>query len=270
MGIEIVQGRNFSIDISGDKSLQKHIPGNIYGILMNETGVKQLGIKDPIGKWISGKGMGGDVRRWKIIGVVKDFHYKSIHHKIEPLAMGWTRPEPTAIIRISSSDILSTLKAIETEYRQVYGSKPFSYEFLDEAYDQQYKNDERLASIINYFSILAIIIACLGLFALSSFMITRRTKEIGIRKAMGASVQTVLLMLSKEYIKWIIIAAIIACPIAWYVMDKWLEGFAYHINIGMDIFLLAIAQALAIALATVAWQSIKSALTNPVKALRYE
>ena len=270
MGMQIVQGRNFSIDIPGDKSPQKHIPGNIYGILINETGVKQLGIKDPVGKWISGKGMGGDIRRWKIIGVVKDFHFKSIHHKIEPLAMGWTRPEPTAVIRISSSDIPSTLKSIEREYREIYGSKPFAYEFLDEAYDQQYKNDERLGKVIGYFSILAIIIACLGLFALSTFMVSRRTKEIGIRKSMGASVLSIYRMLSWDYIKWVLIAILIALPVSGYIMHQWLNTFAYHTPLSIDVFIFGAMISIIIAIATITRQTLKSAFANPVDALRYE
>jgi len=214
--------------------------------------------------------MGGYVRRLKIVGVIKDFHFKSIHHKSEPLALGWYGPEATAVIRISSSDLPSTLKSIEREYREVYGSKPFVYEFLDEAYDQQYKNDERLGKVIGYFSILAIIIACMGLFALSTFMVSRRTKEIGIRKSMGASVLSIYRMLSWDYIKWVLLALLIAIPIAGYLMHQWLNTFAYHTTLSIDIFLIAAFTTIIIALLTVTGQTIRSASANPVKALRYE
>lgn len=155
-------------------------------------------------------------------------------------------------------------------WKQVYGSTPFSYNFVDETFDEQYKSDEQAAKIIGYFTILAIIIACMGLFALSSFMAARRTKEIGIRKAMGATSQGIFLLLSKEFLKWVLIAVIIASPVAWIVMNKWLEGFAYRINLEVDIFILAAVIAIAIALLTVTWQSLKTALANPVEALRYE
>ena len=146
----------------------------------------------------------------------------------------------------------------------------FRYSFLDETFDRQYRKDEQTAKIIVNFAIVALLIACLGLFGLSSFMAVRRTKEIGIRKAMGASVQSVFLMLSREFIKWIILSVVIACPVAWYIIHRWLQNFAYRTNISWWIFALAIFMAFAIAFATVTWQSLKTARTNPVESLRYE
>jgi putative ABC transport system permease protein len=142
--------------------------------------------------------------------------------------------------------------------------------FLDETFDHQYKSDEQLATVITWFTGLAAIIACLGLFALSSFMITRRTKEIGIRKSMGASTRSIYTMLSWDFLKWIVVAVIIACPIAWYFMQLWLNKFAYHITLGTDIFIVAALFAIGVALLTVTWQSLKAATANPIKSLRYE
>jgi putative ABC transport system permease protein len=267
MGIQISDGRNFSLDRIGDR--RDETSNDIQGILLNEAAVREFGIDSPIGKIIQWNDL-HIMRPLKIIGIIRDFHFKSLHHKIEPLCMGWVIPMHTANIKISSSNIPATLKIIEVEWKKVYGSKPFVYNFLDESFDRQYKSDERLATVIEYFTWLAIIIACMGLFGLSSFMIIRRTKEIGIRKTMGATIKTIYIMLSWDFLKWILLAAIIACPIAWYLMNKWLQGFAYHIKLGSDIFIMAALIAFVIALLTVTWQSLKSARANPVEALRYE
>jgi putative ABC transport system permease protein len=152
----------------------------------------------------------------------------------------------------------------------MFPEQTFEYQFLDDFFDRQYENDEKLARIIRNFAIVAIFIGCLGLFGLSSFMAARRTKEIGIRKAMGASVRIVFLLLSREFVKWIALSVIIACPVAWFIMNKWLQNFPYRTNIGVGSFILAIVVAFAIAFITVAWQSFKTARTNPIEALRYE
>ena len=152
----------------------------------------------------------------------------------------------------------------------MYPDITFEYSFLDETYDMQYENDERLSKIISNFAIVAILVACLGLFGLSTFMAARRTKEIGIRKAMGASVRTVFLLLAREFATWVTLSVIIACPIAWIIMNRWLQSFAFSINISWWIFVLVIVIAFAITFLTVAWQSHKTARTNPIEALRYE
>ena len=182
----------------------------------------------------------------------------------------WGRHPALLSVKVASTDIPATIRLIEGEWKKVYGSTPFRYAFLDETIERQYRSDEQAAKIIGYFTVLAIIIACMGLFALSSFMVVRRTKEIGIRKAMGATTNNIFVMLSKEFIKWVMISVIIACPIAWVLMSKWLQGFAYRIDLGADIFILAALIAMVIALTTVTWQSLKSSLANPVEALRYE
>lgn len=264
MGMEIIDGRNFSWDIEGDRNIR---------MISNETAANQISLDSTlVGKigYYQNPYQPNAQLYMEIIGVVKDFHYQSAHHKIEPMCFAWFGPEEDINIKISPHNIPETIKFIENEWKNIYGVKPFQYYFLDELFDQQYKSDEQGAKIIGYFTVLAMIIACMGLFALSSFMAVRRTKEIGIRKAMGASVEHIFFMLSKEFIKWVLIAAVISCPIGWYVMNMWLQGFAYKIKLGPDIFILAALIALFIALATVTWQSLRASFANPVEALRYE
>ena len=266
--IEIVEGRGFSWERQGYR-----YPSEKFGLIFNETAAKQFWNGSPVGKIYNYSNSRFDNLQFEVIGVAQDFHFNSLHHKIEPTLMYWDNSPNKMYVKISPFEIPTTIQYIKKQWEDIYGSytkTPFSYTFLDETFDQQYKSDEQVAKIIGYFTILAIIIACMGLFALSSFMVVRRTKEIGIRKAMGASVENIFLLLSKEFIKWVLIAVIIACPIAWFLMDKWLQGFAYRINLGVDIFLIAALISLVIALATVAWQSLKSALENPINALRYE
>jgi putative ABC transport system permease protein len=267
MGIELLDGRNFAWDRPGDYFLQgsKSLQ-TIWNMIVNETFVREFELEEPIGtlvKWGSRSAM--------IIGVVRDFNFNSQHEKILPNIYLWSQFAPFASIKIAPENIQSSLEYIEKEYKTMFsGARDFDYTFLDETYARQYLRDERIARIITNFAIVAILIACLGLFGLSSFMAVRRTKEIGIRKAMGASVQTVFLMLSREFTKWILLSVAIACPIAWYIMHRWLQGFAYRTNISWWIYALAILIAFTIAFVAVTWQSVKTARTNPVEALRYE
>lgn len=206
----------------------------------------------------------------EIIGVVEDIHFVSQHHTIEPYFFIWTNPVGGISIKILPNNIQGTIKYIKNVVESMYPWALFEYKFLDDFFDRQYENDEKLARIISNFAIVALLIGCLGLFGLSSFMAARRTKEIGIRKAMGASVRIVFLLLSREFVKWIALSVIIACPVAWFIMNKWLQSFAYRTNISVWIFILTIVIAFAIAFLTVAWQSFKTARTNPIKSLRYE
>ena len=269
MGITLSQGRGFSRLSPGDQAKNHPVPNKRWGgVLLNESAVREFGIEDPVGKMIytvNGRAS------FEIIGVVKDFHFRSFHEKIGPLAFAWfNESEHLANIKITSSNIPSTLKIIEAEWKNTYGQEPFEYQFLDETFNRQYKSDEHLATVIGYFTGLAIVIACLGLFALSSFMISRRTKEIGVRKTMGASVSTIYYMLSWHFLKWILLAIVLASPIGWYLMHLWLETFAYHVTLGVDVFVIAALLSIVIALVTVTWQSLAAANANPIKALRYE
>jgi len=268
MEIELNGGRNFITGNIGDLR-RPGDPAGVRGVLINETLAREFGIDEPLGKLIyAGK---EKQMQFEIIGIVKDFHFRSFHDKIEPLiflyAWGFG---PIASIKVASSDIPATLKTIQAEWKNVWGNVPFNYQFLDEAFNRQYQRDEQLAKVIGYFTILAMIIACLGLFALSSFMVTRRVKEIGVRKTMGASVGTIYSMLSWDFLKWILVAIVIACPAAWYLMKMWLDTFAYHITLGADVFVLAALLAITIALLTVTGQSLKVARANPIDSLRYE
>jgi putative ABC transport system permease protein len=175
-----------------------------------------------------------------------------------------------ANIKVKSSDIAATIGKIEKAWKKIYGDRLFTFSFLDETFARLYKGDEQFSTITGWFTALAVIIACLGLFALSSFMITQRTKEIGIRKSMGASLQSIYAMLSWDFLKWIVLSVVIACPLAWYVSYLWLNKFAYHIELTFDIFLIAVGISFIVALLTVTWQALNAANANPVKSLRYE
>lgn len=261
MGIEVIEGRGFRWEREGESPMVN------YGVIFNETAIREFGIASPIGKQISVSNSGGHT---EIIGVVKDFHFKSFHQKIEPMCFIRTPPMHLMYIKISPQDMPSTIRLIEKEWKSVYGAAPFDYTFLDESYDQQYKSDDRATRIIGYFTILTIIIASLGLFALSSFMIIRRTKELGIRKSLGATSSSIFILLSKYYVKWVLIAVIIACPVAWVVMNIWLQTFAYRISMKVDVFIIAAVITFLIAVLTVAYESVKASLVNPVDSLRYE
>ena len=263
LDIKLLQGRNFSWDIQGDLY---QMEGPRFRIILNETALHEFGMISPVGELIKFE----DSPSVEIIGVVEDFHFRSLHHKIMPYCFIWGDPLEELSIKIQPYDVQKTLKYVEQVIKSMAPQILFDYSFLDESFDQQYKNDERLSKIIGNFAIVAIIIGCLGLFGLSSFMAARRTKEIGIRKAMGASVGSVFLLLSREFVKWITLSVIIACPVALFVMNKWLQSFAYRATIPWWVFVLAILIAFAIAFFTVAWQSLKTSRTNPVEALRYE
>ncbi len=256
MEIKMLKGRQFSWDLQSDVNSTA---------IVNETFVKEFDLKQPLGTRLD---FSND--KVMIIGVMKDFNYNSLHQKIEPAALicaNWNRE---INVRIKNHNISGTIQYIKNTWNKMSPDVPFEYEFLDETYDKLYKSDEQFQNIINCFAGVAIIIACLGLFGLVSQSVNRRIKEIGIRKILGASVKSIVFKLSGEFLKWIILANIIAWPLAWYVMNKWLENFAYRIEISWWIFVLAGGLALLIALATVSFQAIKAATANPVEALRYE
>lgn len=265
MDIELVEGSGFFPRSLEDLTVST---GNIR-IVVNECFVRELGLTSPVGYVFQREGPWGP-RNYEIGGVVKDFHFRSLHHKISPIMFIQTRPMYLANIKVQPTELPTTIAVIEKAWKKVYGDKAFTYTFLDETFDQQYKNDEQLATVTIWFTCLTLVIACLGLFALSSFMITRRTKEIGIRKSLGASVKSIYALLSWDFLKWIALAVAVACPIGWYITSLWLRGFAYHVQLGADIFIIASALAFAVALLTVTWQSVKAASANPVNSLRTE
>jgi putative ABC transport system permease protein len=264
MQIQLVQGRNFSAAMPTDK----------YGaLLVNETLVKTLGWKDPIGKRVQIEIGNGETGEAKVIGVVKDFNIYSLQHKIEPLLLAMPpvfREEDNVYVRVGRSKVSQALSHIKTVFRRFDAATPFEYRFLDENFSRQYAAEERQGRLLLIFTVLAILIACMGLFGLVTFSVGQRTKEIGVRKVLGASVTGIVLLVSKELIKPVLIGILISTPLTWYAMHRWLEGFAYHVHISIWIFLAAGLLAVIIAMITVGWKAMRAAQDNPVKSLRTE
>jgi len=254
--IKMVDGRFYSKDHASDSA----------AIVLNEEAVKAMGLKDPVGKVIT---MWGD--KLTIIGVIINFNFKPMETKIEPMvilsALNYTR---SMFVRIKSADIPGTISFIENTYKKFSPSTPFNYHFLDQDFDALYRSETRMQTIFEYFAIFAIIISCLGLFGLASYIAERRTKEIGIRKVLGANIFNLTYLLSLEFTKWVLISNLIAWPVAYYFMTKWLQGFAYRTELSLWIFPLSGLLVLLVALATVSYQAIKASLLNPVKSLKYE
>ena len=257
--IDILRGRNFSEEISSDTTEGTY--------LINETAAKTLG-------WNEDSAIGKSMTAWggrgTVIGVVKDFHMHSLHTQIQPLTMYLAPNQFNYIsLKLQSNNLSETVNHV-TKTLSDFSGYPVSYSFLDDAFDDQYKSELKLNEIVTYFTLLALFIACLGLFGLAAYSAEQRTKEIGIRKVLGASIGNIVTLLSKDFIRLVILGFIIAIPIAWYSMNQWLADFAYRIEISPGIFALAGISALLIALLTVSWQSIKAALSNPVESLKSE
>jgi putative ABC transport system permease protein len=208
----------------------------------------------------------------EIIGVVKDFHFADLHQVIEPYAFFLNNDSDFnyLIAHTNTSDVSTVLTFLEARWKSLVPDEPFTYSFINEDFESNYAADANTYRIVNSFTIISILISCLGLFGLVTFATQQRSKEIGVRKVNGAKVSEVMTLLSKDFVKWISIAFVIATPLAWYVMSKWLESFAYKTTLSWWIFALAGLLALGIALLTVSWQSWKAATRNPVEALRYE
>lgn len=262
LGIELAEGRNFSPDLQTD--IQN-------SIIINETAANKFVWKDPIGKSIADVSVSGKLKEKTVIGVVKDFHIESLHKKVIPLYIGYTTHTLNMLsVRIKPERISETISFIERKMKQFDPIRPFDYLFLDDSFDAQYRSEEQLSKIFSYFAFLAIFIACLGLLGLASHAAEQRTKEIGIRKVLGASVSDIMILLSREFTKWILIANIIAWPIAYYSLNKWLQGFAYRMNITLTAFFLSGLISLGIALITILLQTGRAASADPVRSLRYE
>ena len=256
-GMEIAEGRSYSKDFSTDTT---------EAIIVNEAAVKAMRMESPLGKRLS-----LNEQNYQIIGVVKNYNFRSLRQRIDPLILLFN-PQASRVLfaKLKSDNISQTIGYIEKIREKFAPVYPFNYHFLDEALDDLYRSEERVGTIFRCFSVLAIFISCLGLFGLASFMAEQRTKEIGIRKVLGATVSNIVLLLTKEFTKWILVANIIVWPIAYYATNKWLQGFAYRTTIGLWIFILAAAMVLLIALLTVSYQSFKAATANPIDSLKYE
>ncbi|HKG69254.1 MAG TPA: FtsX-like permease family protein, partial [Segetibacter sp.] len=261
--IELVKGRKFSQDFSDSLS-----------VILNETAVKQIGWKEPLGKYITYPG--GKKEKYKVVGVVKDFNVQSFHAAVSPFALfhasskSYDIGTSYVLARVKPGNISETLKALENKWKTFLPNTPFDCTFLDSSFDAFYRSEERMGTVFGIFTMLSIFVACLGLFGLAAYTAERRTKEIGVRKVLGASVQNLVTLLSKDLVKLVIIASVIAFPIAGYAMNKWLQDFVYKTNISWWIFAVGGFAAIAIALLTVGFHARKAAIANPVKSLRTE
>jgi putative ABC transport system permease protein len=259
MGMKMKDGRSFSKNY-GDESNK---------IILNETAVKTMGLKNPVGRNIT---LFGNPQQ--IIGVVKDFHFESLRETVKPSYMKLIKQDSSPwnklMIRIQAGNEIETVNKIRNLYESYNPGFPFDFHFLDEIYEKQYTSELRVGILSKYFASLAILISCLGLFGLTAFTAQKRQKEIGIRKVIGASVPDLVLMLSKDLFKQVLIAILIAVPLSWWVMNQWLNGFAYRITMGMTVFFIAALAVIGITILTISFQSIKAAFGNPVVSLRSE
>jgi len=263
MGMEMKEGRNFSNDFLTDSG----------AIIINETAARLFAFPDPINKVITSFEDITDptkMRKYKIIGVVKNFHFSSLRENIGALCLIPGRSTDAITFRLATRNTSATVKNIESLWKKMAPAEPFTFSFMNEDFNAMYNAEQRIGKIFISFALLAILIACLGLFGLATYAAEQRTKEIGIRKVLGATVSNIVGMLSKDFLKLVIIAAIIAFPVAWWAMTKWLQDFAYRITISWWIFVIAGMVAVLIALFTISFKAIKAAVSNPVNSLRTE
>jgi putative ABC transport system permease protein len=257
MGLELVEGRKLSWELNSDMGLN---------YIVNEEAVPFLGL-DPL----FGETFQANFGPSQVVGVVKDFHFRSLHQRIGPMAIvwfdGWTH---SAAIKISGTNIAGAIAHIRKVWEEINPQAPFSYTFMDETIGRLYTAETRLGRILKIFVGLAVFLSCLGLFGMSAYVAAQKTKEIGIRKVLGAKPSEIVFLLSKDFSKWVLLANVIAWPAAFYVSEKWLQGFAYRAGLGIGPFLLATVSALAVALLTVSVQSVKAATANPADAIRHE
>lgn len=254
MGIKLIDGRNFSLDM----------PTDTASIIINKTMARELGLNNPVGQRIM------NWRVYNVIGVIEDFHFESLRDKIEPLAMVLGTSPNIISVKLNAGDMSGALMGIEAVWKKFSPNQPIRYTFLDESFARMYDDVQRMGRIFISAAVLAIIVACLGLFALSAFMVEQRSKEISIRLVLGASLKSIFNLLTLNFLKLVLISIVIAVPIAWYSMQQWLQDFTYRTEISWDIFLLAGAMAVLIAVLTISYQAIRAGLMNPVDSLKSE
>ncbi len=261
LDMHILEGRNFSPDYGTDST----------GILINEAAAKLIGYSDPVGRTIyMPNDLSSPPTAYTVVGVVEDFHFESLRQHIGPLSMRLGNNKRATAFKVDANDVHALVSSIETQWKSMAPGMPFSYQFLDESFESMYRAEQRVGKVALSFSILAIIIAALGLFGLTTYMVEQRTKELGIRKVLGASISGIVALLSRDFIRLVLLAILIASPIAWWVMNRWLEDFAYRIEIQWWMFAVAGLAAVVIALLTVSWQAVRAAVANPVDSLRDE
>ncbi len=260
LGMQLLEGRNFSKEFGMDSN----------SVILNEAAAKALGWKKAVGQEIYRTSKRGEKESYRVIAVVKDFHFRPFHERISPLVMVLAPDPGNLILKLKTKDIAGLTADLKKRWAAYGAEDALTYSFLDDRFENSYRAEQKTGMILGIFAGLTIFVACLGLFGLARFTSEQRTKEIGIRKVLGASVSQVSAMLSKEFIKLVLIACMVAFPLAWWAMDKWLQDFAYRVNISWVVFAIAAIVALLIALLTVSFQAIRAALANPVKSLRSE
>ncbi|MGB8320310.1 MAG: FtsX-like permease family protein, partial [Ignavibacteriaceae bacterium] len=253
MQINMIKGRFFSKKFSSDTA---------DGCIINQAALHAMDMISPLGK---------KVLNFRIIGVIKDFNFSSLHSQISPLIIYYDPSEiKDLLVRIKPGEIDSTIKSLEQTWDKIAPEYPFEYSFLDEQINKLYQSDQKISKVINTFSFLALFIACLGMFGLASYTAEQRTKEVGVRKILGANVTGIVFLLSKEFTKYVLAANLFAWPAAYFVLNKWLGSFAYHIDMQLWMFIVPGLIAFSIACFSVSYQAIKAALLYPIKSLRYE
>jgi ABC-type antimicrobial peptide transport system permease subunit len=257
LGMKMVAGRFFEDGYATDTS---------SAVVINETAARIMGMDDPVGKWVT-----WDSTRYSIIGVIEDFHFLPMTEEISPLFL-FDAPQysSTLFVKVNGNNTDQTVEYMQEVWEKTNPGFPFEYRFLDAAYDELYMAEDRLGKIFKYFSILTILISCLGLFGLAAFLAEQRTKEIGVRKILGAGISQIIATLAGSFLKWVVLANIIAWPVTYFIMTRWLEGYAYHTKLSVWIFLTAAIISLSIALATVSFQTLRAAARNPVNSIKYE
>jgi putative ABC transport system permease protein len=269
LGMKIKAGRDFSAEF----------PSDSLAVILNETAVKQFKLgEDPLGKKITtfngnkpdGTADPTQLKSWTVIGVLEDFHFESLKQHISALGLMLGKNQGGISFRFEAKNSQDIIKAVEKSWKALAPGQPFQYSFLDEDFGRMYASEQRLGKIFALFAGLAIVIACLGLFALTAFTAEQRTKEIGIRKVLGASVAGIIVLLSKEFGKLIVIAFIVAAPLAWLGVDWWLKNYTYKVDVGVFVYLVAGLLAFVISWLTMSYQSFRAATSNPVESLRAE
>src|SRR5690349_3583380 len=266
LGLSLIAGRDFS----------SNIPGDITAYIINETAVKELGLRSPqdaIGKTLSWPTWRNQdsLKTGPVIGVVKDFHYKSLHETVEPAALHIYPPAYSKVaVKLKGSGLASSVAAIESVWNRFSPDYPLEFNFLDESFAKMYQAEDKLKTLLSVFTAITIFVSCLGLLGLATHAAERRRKELGIRKVLGATVEGLIVLLSREFVKLVIIALVIGSPIAWYYMNQWLNNFPYRITVTWWIFLIAALLALLLGFITIIFQAVKAAVINPVENLRAE
>jgi putative ABC transport system permease protein len=257
LGIKIVNGRDFQQDMPSD---------TLTGVVVNETFVKRMGWKDPIGKKVEAGN--ASTLRARVIGVMKDYHQTGMYNGIESLLLAYRPLNNVIYIKLSGTDTKSTISFIESKWKEIFPDQPFTYTFLTERFNRQFEADERRGLIFTLFTVLAILIACLGLFGLASYMVEQRTKEIGIRKVFGANEKVILRLISRDFLILASIGIVVATPLAYYFMTNWLQNYVYRTKVGLPIIIAAALITILITLITISYKAYQASVMNPAQSVK--